>query len=212
MDYEGFIEIVRSRRSIRSYKPDPVDDGLIEKIVEAGKWAPSGNNTQPLEIVVVKEKTLVEQIEELTRQNCEPKLGQHFGTPVMLAVLGDPRLCDAYPKGLVREEILHASLSAAIENMLLAATVVGLGGSVWKTVSPSAAVKIKELLGIPMFYILKALLPLGFPKGDTVLPSKRDVVIHENRFDINKLKDEKEISGIMNKYCIMKELNKIRYL
>ena len=175
MDYEGFIEIVRSRRSIRSYKPDPVDDGLIEKIVEAGKWAPSGNNTQPLEIVAVKEKALVEQIEELTRQNCEPKLGQHFGAPAMLVVLGDPRLCDAYPKGLVREEILHASLSAAIENMLLAATVVGLGGSVWKTVSPSAAVKIKELLGIPMFYILKALLPLGYPKGDVLA----DILIYE---------------------------------
>jgi nitroreductase len=212
MDYEGFIEIVRSRRSIRSYKPDPVDDEIIEKIVEAGKWAPSGNNTQPLEIVAVKKKSLVEQIEELTKQNCEPKLGQHFGAPAMLVVLGDPRLCDAYPKGFVREEILHASLSAAIENMLLASTAIGLGGSIWKTVSPSAGIMIKELLGIPQLYVLKALLPLGYPKGNVVPPSKREVAIHENRFEISKLKDEKEISDIMNKYCIMKELNKIRYL
>ena len=62
MDYEGFIEIVRSRRSIRSYMNDPVDNEVIEKIIEAGKWAPSGNNTQPLEIVSVKEKALIEHL------------------------------------------------------------------------------------------------------------------------------------------------------
>jgi hypothetical protein len=130
----------------------------------------------------------------------------------MLVVLGDPRLCDAYPKGFVREEILHASLSAPIENMLLAATAVGLGGSVWKTVSPSAAVQIKELLSIPLFYVLKALLPLGYPNGDVVPPPKKDIVVHENRFDMSKLKDEKKIWEEMNKHCTIKELNKIRYL
>jgi hypothetical protein len=71
---------------------------------------------------------------------------------------------------------------------------------------------IKDLLGIPQLYVLKALLPLGYPKGDVTSPSKRDIEVHENRFDISKLKDEKEINEIMDNHCIIRELNKIRYL
>ena len=63
MDYEAFMKIIRGRRSIRFYRPDPVDDETISQIIEAGKWAPSGNNTQPFEIVLVNDKNLVEQID-----------------------------------------------------------------------------------------------------------------------------------------------------
>ena len=212
MNYEDFIKVVRSRRSIRAYRNAPVEDDKIEKIVEAGKWAPSGNNTQPLEIVVLREKGLIEKTENIIRQSCEPKLGQHFGAPALLVILGDSRLCDAYPKGPIGEEILHASLSAAIENMLLASTAVGLGGSIWKTVPPSAGVMIKELLGIPQFYVLKALLPLGYPKGDVEPPPKRDVVVHENGFDVRKMKSEEDLHEITNNFCTVKDLNKIRFL
>lgn len=210
MNYEDFITLIRERRTIRAYKSDPVDDKIINQIIEAGKWAPSGNNTQPFEIVVVKGISLVKQIETSLSQTSEPKWNEHSGAPVMLVVLGDPRFCEAYPKGPVREEILHSSLSAAIENMLLASTVLGLGGSVWKTVTPYGAIKIKELLEIPQFYIVKALLPLGYPKGNVTAPMKRDIEVHENRYDISKLKTDDEVAEIIKKYSKIRELNKFR--
>lgn len=117
-----------------------------------------------------------------------------------------------YTGGDIREEILHSSLSAAIENMLLASTVVGLGGSAWKTVPFSAAVKIKDLLGIPQLYILKALLPLGYPKESVTVPPKRDITVHENRYDMAKFKTEEEIAETIKEYCGIKHLNKIRAL
>jgi nitroreductase len=212
MNYENFMNIVRSRRSIRSHKPDPINDEIIKQVIEAGKWAPSGNNTQPLEIVVVKDKSIIEQMENIIAQAYEPKLTQHFGAPVMLVVLGDPRFCEAYPKGFLREEILHSSLAAVIENMLLASTALGLGGGAWKTVPSSAAVKIKDLLGIPQLYVLKALIPLGYPKEDVEAPPKRDIVVHENRYNIGKLKNEEEVKEIINKYSVVKHLNKLRAL
>ena len=212
MNYEDFMTIVRGRRSIRSCKAEPVSDEIITQIIEAGKWAPSGNNTQPFEIVVVREKVIIKQIEELIGESYEPKMFQRFGAPVMIVVLGDPRFCEAYPKGFIREEILHSSLAAVIENMLLASTALGLGGSDWKTVPPSAATKIKDLLEIPQFFVLKAVIPLGYPKRGVKAPSKRDISVHENRYDLDKLKSEEEISKIIKKYASVKLLSKLRAL
>jgi len=135
---------------------------------------------------------------------------QEFGAPVTLLVLGDPHYCDAYPKGPFREEIFHASLSAAIENMLLAATTLGLGGSLWKTVSATAGVKIKDALGIPQLYFLKAMLPLGYPTKAVKAPRKRDVVVHENCYDLAKLNSDEEVTEIIKKYSRFKNLNKKR--
>ncbi len=212
MNYDDFMTIVRARRSVRACKPDPIDDELISKVIEAAKWAPSGNNTQPIEIVVVKDKELIKRMEEIIGEGFEPKFTQRFGAPVNLVVLGDPRFCDMYPRGFIREEILHASLSAAIENMLLAATALGLGGGDWKTVPPVGAINIKNFLGIPQFYVLKALIPLGYPKAEVKAPPKRDIVIHENRFDPAKLKNEEELQEVFSTYCSVKQLNKIRAL
>ena len=51
MDYEGFLELIKARRSTRRFKPDPVPDDVIDRIVEAGRWAPSGFNQQPWELL-----------------------------------------------------------------------------------------------------------------------------------------------------------------
>ena len=213
MNYEDFMKVIRGRRSIRLHKSDPINDEIISQVIEAGKWAPTGNNTQPFEIVVVKERPIIERMEDIMGEGYDPKMTRHYGAPVMLIILGDPRFCDAYPKnGLIREEILHSSLSAVIENMLLASTAVGLGGSLWKTASPYAAMKIKDLLGIPQLFILKALIPLGYPKEVVVSPPKRDIVVHENRYDLAKLKSEEEIRESINEYSVVKHLDKIRAL
>ena len=210
MNYEDFMSLVRARRTIRAYKSDPVDGQIINQIIEAGKWAPSGNNTQPLEVVVIKEKDIIEKLEDALAQSSDSKWSGHSGAPVMLVVLGDPRFCDAYPKGPVREEILHASLAAAIENMFLALEALGLGGSAWKIVPPYAAAKIKELLGIPQLYIVKALIPLGYSEKHSYSPPKRDIEVHKNFYDINKFKSDDEVVKIIKNCSKNKELNKIR--
>ncbi len=211
MNYENFMEVVRTRRSVRTYKPDPISDEMIRQVIEAGKWAPSGNNTQPFEILVIKDQDLMEKVSAILGRVHGSKSKQEFGAPVTLVVLGDPRLCNAYPKGPFRDEILHASLSAAIENMLLASTTLGLGGSVWKTVSMTAGVLIKDLLGIPQLFVLKAMLPLGYPSRDVKPPGKRDIAVHENRYDSDKFKSDEEIDEMIKKYSRFKNLNQ-RYI
>jgi len=53
VDFEEFAEVVKSRRAIRKFKPDPIPDETIEKILDVARWAPSGGNAQPWEFIVV---------------------------------------------------------------------------------------------------------------------------------------------------------------
>lgn len=65
MDYDKLLELLKKRRSTRRYKPDPIPDDAIDKIIEAARWAPSGFNQQPWEFVVVKDPKLREGIVEI---------------------------------------------------------------------------------------------------------------------------------------------------
>ena len=65
------LELVKNRRSIRSFKPDPIPDEYIHKIIEVARWAPSGANLQPWEFVVVKDKELKEKIVQFCRTSME---------------------------------------------------------------------------------------------------------------------------------------------
>jgi len=65
-DYEMLLELVKKRRSIRRFKSDPIPEDVIEKIMEVARWAPSGFNTQPWEIVVLTEEEHRKKIVELT--------------------------------------------------------------------------------------------------------------------------------------------------
>ena len=58
MEYEEFLEFVKGRRTLRAIKSDPIPDELVEKLLEAARWAPTGFNMQPLEMLVVKDLEL----------------------------------------------------------------------------------------------------------------------------------------------------------
>ena len=62
MDYDSFMELAKARRSVRRFRPDPIPDEYVDKIIEAARWAPSGYNTQPWDFVVVKDKKIRENI------------------------------------------------------------------------------------------------------------------------------------------------------
>ena len=59
---QTFVKIIKSRRSIRKFKPDVVSIALIKKILDAARWAPSAHNSQPWRFVVVTDKILKEKL------------------------------------------------------------------------------------------------------------------------------------------------------
>jgi nitroreductase len=109
-------EAIRSRRSIRRFKSDEVPDNLIVKILEAARWAPSWQNNQCWEFIVVKDRELIKQ---LTKGN----VGKIFNAPIYIVACAEPA------KSGKRDDIEYyiADVANALENLLLAATAEGLG-------------------------------------------------------------------------------------
>lgn len=64
MEFEELAHLVRTRRSIRKYRPDDVPDELLLRAIELATWAPSGGNYQPWQFWIIKDRRLIEQMAE----------------------------------------------------------------------------------------------------------------------------------------------------
>lgn len=60
------LDAIKGRRSIRCYKEDPIPDELIQKILEAARWAPSGGNIQPWKFIVVRDRILLDLLKKVS--------------------------------------------------------------------------------------------------------------------------------------------------
>nr|WP_269778888.1 nitroreductase family protein [Acetomicrobium sp. S15 = DSM 107314] len=207
-DVGTLLEAAKKRRSVRSYKPDPIPDEVLSELLEVFRWAPSGANSQPWEVVVTKDKVtisaiadiFIEQYERQRRKdpdfpgNCKEYLKE---VPVIIVVCGDPRLKDAYPKALGnrrRNAIYLFSVGAAIENLLLSAAEQGLG-TVWITPEEEDEVKLKKLLSIPEALEVWACIPVGYPKATPGSRQRRplDEFVHWDSLDVGKLRSNLQI-------------------
>ena len=182
MKYDSFLELVKKRRSIRNYKPDPVPDDYIKKIVEAARWAPSGFNSQPWEFVVVRKPELKDRIVKILSGGSSAKAKpaakaksqshpvNYASAPALILVLGDTRVRDFGPGAMRTDEVRWQStyvpsLSVAYQQMALAATSLGLG-SQWLSAligNEQGQKQIRELIGIPEEMEFFHLFFLGFP-------------------------------------------------
>ncbi len=144
------LEIIKTRRSVREFTAEPVEHSLIEQIISAGIWAPSGLNNQPWRFVVIRDSSLRERLAELTKY-------AHIvrAAPVLIAVyLDQEKMYDR-----VKD---HQAAGACIQNMLLAAHALGLG-AVWLGQILANKDRVNEALGLSGQHELAAVLALGHP-------------------------------------------------
>jgi nitroreductase len=144
------LDIIKSRRSVRKFKPDPVPGELIEKILEAGRWAPSGMNNQPWRFAVITAPDLKQEISQLTHYS---KIV--LAAKVLIAVFLDTET------SYHREKDIQ-SIGACLENMLLEAHSLGIG-AVWLGEIIKSSEQIKSLLGVGEKLDLMAVVALGKP-------------------------------------------------
>ena len=165
-----FMDVVLARRSVRRFLADAVAREDLEKIVAAGVEAPSGCNMQLRQYVIVDDKTVLDELREVS-----PAM---TGAPAAIVLLVEPR-------GTSYGEFWIQDSSAAIENMLLAAVDLGYA-SCWVEgqVRPSEA-KLRKLLNVPESLHVWAILPIGKPAAAAKRPAKSDPkeVTHYNRFE-----------------------------
>jgi len=147
------FEAIKGRRSVRRYKTDTVQKELVEKLLGAACWAPSGGNIQPWKFIVINDKNLL----ELVRKVSPGYLGQ---TPLGIFVCSDKEKAYRIGGTLGRDYLTIADCAMAVENMLLAAHALGLGTCVVKSFSRIA---VKEMLEIPDNIEPELLVIVGYP-------------------------------------------------
>jgi nitroreductase len=142
-------ECIRTRRTVREFKPDPVPDAIIHKLLQAGRWAPSSSNTQPWHFVVVKSRETIEALGRIATQGAF--IGQ---APLAIAIVMDN----------ARRPQLDAG--RALQQMELMAWSEGLGTCFVGIRAAEQQQAVKELLGIPESMELITVLPFGYrPEG-----------------------------------------------
>jgi nitroreductase len=150
------LEMLYTRRSIRSYKDELIDDKILKKIIKAGKLAATAHNIQPCKMVIVKSKTLLNKLSEIAVTGRFIKGGA--ACIVVFAKNTKYYLEDG---------------SAATQNMLLAARYFNIA-SCWVAGDKKPyADAIRKLCKMPANYKLISLIALGYPLSDNIFKEKR---------------------------------------
>jgi len=145
-----FIQTIFSRRSIRKYTTEPVSEADIKTLLEAAMAAPSASNRKPWQFVVVTERQTLDALAE-----AHPHGKMLFQATLCIAVCGDLTEMERY---------WVQDCSAATENLLLAATALGLG-AVWLGVYPKddRVAFVRPILDLPETITPLNLISIGHP-------------------------------------------------
>jgi nitroreductase len=163
----GFLDLCRKRRSIRSYRPDPVPEEKLEYVLEAGRLAPSWKNNQCWRFVVVTDE---EKRKAISGREW------HAEAPIIIVGCAYPELSGSK----FGQQYYMLDMGIAMEHMILAAAEQGLG-TCWiggQFDEPT----VKQALGIPDGVRVVALTPLGYPAETPGLKDRKpmdEIVSHE---------------------------------
>jgi nitroreductase len=181
-----FRDVLESTATCRFYRPDPVPDDVLRRVLEGTRWAPTGGNRQGVRFVAVCDATLRRQLAALylplweqyvSRATARPGAplprllanADHFArhladVPVLIVVCAQLADLLATDRHLDRLSVVGgASIYPAVQNLLLSARAEGLGTAL-TTLLCAVEPEVKTLLGIPDGVLTAAMVALGWPE------------------------------------------------
>lgn len=166
------IEAINSRRSVRRYKTDPVDDATLQKVLEAARWAPSWANSQCPHIIVVRDPAVRQKISEVAGKT--PAHGAITEAGVLLVHCAKKGVSGYYngKESTDKGDWFFYDVGLAAQNVALAAHALGLGTV---NVGIFDAKKAAEILKLPEDYCVVTLMPLGYPDQDPKAPPRLEL-------------------------------------
>jgi nitroreductase len=191
----GIYEAMRTLRAVRRLKPDPIPDAVLQRVLEAATWAPTGGNRQPWRIIAVKDPAKKTQLgtwyaerwgafSKLYRTSIPADLpedgrkrmlrtiaagdylGQHFGeTPVIAIFCFNPKEMAITDAKQPRPSVVGGGSIYPAVENLLLACRAEGLGCVLTTLLCEVEPQVKELLAIPAGWGTAAAIPIGYPVG-----------------------------------------------
>ena len=215
MKYEDFLKLLKHRRSIRKFKPDPVPDEYITKILEAARYAMSGANSQPWQFLVIKDPKVKEKVYnaylechdyvyhleqqriqeyrlpafDITPEERQKSVGMIGGwkdAAVYLALLMDRR--KQWGSVLVANQsgrVFPLTMGHCSMVIHLAAAALGLGT---QRVDFGFQQPFREILGYPEPVELDVIIPIGYRAYEPGPPHRLplDELVHYDKYDMSK--------------------------
>jgi len=146
-----FLELVKKRYSVRAYKPDPVEDNKLQKVLEAARLAPTACNIQPFQFMVIHTKGREAELRRIYSASW------FVQAPIVVCACGIPGESWCRQDG---KNYCDIDVTIAMDHLILAATELGLGTCWIGAFNPDAA---REVLGLPGDVEPIAFTPLGYP-------------------------------------------------
>jgi nitroreductase len=169
-------DAIRSRRDVREFADRPIGDDHLDRILEAGRRAPSARNWQPWDFVVVTDRAQLVELAQVWRG------AAHVAASAATIALVAPIVEDERERGIEQFDLGQAAVS-----MMVAAADLGIG-------SGHAAVadqdRARRVLGYPADRFCAHLIPLGYPATRPLSPIRRpnrrpfDDVVHRGRWSV----------------------------
>ncbi len=220
--YDCLLELVQKRRTIRQFKPDPLPDEYITRIIEVARWAPSAFHTQPWEFVVIRNPEIKNQIVTVLEQHGPPlkdpakkdiQRNSFRDAPVFILLLCDWRARAGLPGRMPENQKQVAghyssSLANAFLSMQLAATALGLASQWYSATSrPEAETAIKKIIGIPESLTIYDMMVLGYEAAPPNPKIVRDIsdIVHYDNCGENDFRTDEEVAAyaeITKAWCL----------
>lgn len=176
--------LIRSRRSVRRYRTEPVPDELLRQLIETAIWAPSAHNRQPWRFVLLDSdarrrlaRTMATRLKaDRTADGDDPdaiaadaarSVARITGAPAALLICLTVAEMDAYPdarRAAAERAMAMQSTAMAVQNLLLAAHAEGLGAA-WMCAPLFCPDTARAALSLPTEFEPQALVTLGWPEG-----------------------------------------------
>ena len=154
-------EAIESRRSIRKYKPDPVDEGTLNRVLEAGRLAPSWDNTQCWRFIVIRDNDVKSKVSDTLPEDNPARRAIKNAPAVIVACakLGESGNIDGKLSSDKGDWYMF-DVALAMQNLALAAHSLGLATV---HIGNFDAKKVAEILEVPQGYCVVEMTPLGYP-------------------------------------------------
>lgn len=176
------LELINNRQSDRKYSDKPVEDEKLQRILEAGRMAPSACNAQPWKFIVVTEPELLRKIATAASAKIlgmNTFVGQ---APVLIVIVREnPNFSSKIGGTIKRKDYSHIDIGIASENICLQAEAEGLGSCMIGWFDENM---VRKILGIPSAKRLDLIITIGYPLGEKRQKKRkpREVTVSYNKY------------------------------
>ncbi len=162
-----YLEFICGRRSSRTFKADKIDENVLAKLVDVGRWSPNSCCRQSVYFYVTQDDRLIEKCMEIT-----PGATCFDNVPCFICVCGDTRFYS-----LIDKELLYIDASLAAENLLLAAHAYGIEGAPlnWRRHMLKEEKQLKRILDIAPYHAIVFNIAMGYPKFLPPVPARKNL-------------------------------------